>query len=93
MNQVKPNGCGAANSKFNPPDLVFKSACDDHDEAYDLGGTNTDRKQADERFLSGMKASVRKRPWYYRPFYYTSAYTYYAAVRLFGAEHFNRETK
>jgi hypothetical protein len=78
------NGCGAQDSPIQPPNLIFEGDCNDHDLAYDKGGTELNRMRDDDAFLGNMLDDVGRRPWYYRPFYGAAALTYYAAVRSFG---------
>jgi hypothetical protein len=82
------NGCGAKDSVVNPPEFVFHGACNEHDDDYEKGEIS--RKEADQKFLSNMKAAARKRPWYYRPFYFGMAYVYYGAVRVRGGSRYNK---
>lgn len=60
----------------------FHIACGVHDNDYEVGGTEEDRRQADDDFLAGMLATVDENQ--------TEAHAreMYAAVRMFGASHF-----
>ncbi|MFT4072826.1 MAG: hypothetical protein QM654_12995 [Dysgonamonadaceae bacterium] len=91
------NGCGACSgwlSWIKPPHhKFFKNACILHDELYNLGGTEEDRKKADKRLFSEMvkhsqeyftDKSISSQWWFV-----TLAYGYYKAVRWFGKGQFN----
>ncbi len=80
----EPNGCGSQDSDLDPPELIFHESCNEHDKAYEKGGTELNRMRGDDAFLGNMMGDVKRRPWYYRPFYGTAALTYYAAVRVGG---------
>lgn len=54
-----------------------------HDNDYTLGGTEEDRKIADDDFLAGMLATVTHDQTE------ADAQAMYSAVRTFGARHFN----
>lgn len=77
------NGCSGGVSWFyriilgSPP--CWEYCCDEHDLAYDEGGTAKDRSLADRRLRDclGM-AGYPVRGW-----------IYWVAVRLFGGSHFN----
>lgn len=55
----KGDGCSAGISKFwrkvigTPP--AWEGCCDKHDEAYNWGGTEADRKEADKALRDCMK--------------------------------------
>lgn len=71
---TEPNGCTLS------PDGYWKECCDKHDVCYDIGGNEDDRWNCDEGLYQCMlDLGV---PW-------IIAETYYRAVRLFGASHFN----
>ncbi len=78
------NGCGAQDSPLQPPNLIFKTECDDHDLAYDKGGTELNRMRDDDAFLGNMLDAVGQEPWYKRPLYGAAALVYYSAVRVGG---------
>ena len=79
----KGDGCSAGISKFRrkvigtPP--AWEGCCDKHDEAYNWGGTEADRKEADKALRDCMK----------RMGHGIRAQLYYMAVRTFGRSHFN----
>lgn len=83
---VYGNGCGPKFLYLDKiiPELCFEKACRHHDFNYDIGGTEDDRKKADETFLSEMiTLSWRSHcVWF--------AHIYYRAVRLFGYFAFHR---
>ncbi len=84
----QPNGCGAKGGWFRPPQWHSEATCDAHDVAYDIGGTEQDRRRADRELLNGMKRDASTRPWWQRPWYALQAWTYYRAVRWCGRPHF-----
>lgn len=53
------NGVGQKGGIINPPDLAFGAAGDRHDWDYWIGGTEQDRKVADDRFLSNMLRAAK----------------------------------
>lgn len=90
------NGCGACRgfwSFIKPPHhKFFKSACVLHDEMYNFGGTENDRRKADKRLFDNMvKHSVE----YFTEsatslwWFVTLSLLYYLAVRAFGKSSFN----
>lgn len=85
----QPNGCGGKGGWVDPPEFVFHDSCNDHDISYSVGGTEADRKNADEAFYREMKRAAAKAPWYAMTFLYSQAWIYYKAVRLFGGKFFN----
>lgn len=87
----KPNGCGAQDSIFNPPDFDFKDACDDHDVAYSAGGTRKDRRKVDANFRRAMVKRAIQEPWYKTLYLYPFAYLYWAGVRLGGWRRWGKE--
>lgn len=90
MTEFKPNWCGGKWSWFVPPYAVmFKASCDKHDELYNEGGNEIDRKIADVYLLEYMKLDVKQLCIFKRLWYYPWAYLYYIAVRLFGSKYFN----
>lgn len=78
------NGCGGEGSPINPPELRFRAACNEHDEAYTAGGTPHDRAIADRAFLKATKAKAANAPWFKAAYLYPAAYLYFGAVRLGG---------
>lgn len=91
-------GCGAMTgwlSWIKPPHYkFFHTACVLHDELYLVGGTEADRKRADERLYQDMvahsiayykgKGRVGSQMWFL-----CLGYLYYIAVRLLGKSQFN----
>ncbi len=77
-------GCGSKGGFFNPPEFVFHGDCCTHDMLYDLGGTEADRKRADDAFYAAMKQSAGR-----DPAWRLAAWVYYRAVRQFGKTHFS----
>ncbi len=92
----KINGCGACSgwlSWIRPPHhRFFYKQCVLHDELYNVGGTEEDRKRADLRLFRDMiqhsvlyfEDRVSSQMWFL-----LLAYCYYKAVRLFGRSQFN----
>lgn len=83
------NGCGAKGGLIKSPDFLFKASCDHHDYYYYLGGTEADRKVADDLFYCYMREDIKDAKWYLKPYYKMWAYGYYLAVRKFGKPYFN----
>ena len=92
----KSNGCGASRGLLKyvrpPHHHFFHSQCVLHDELYDLGGTEEDRRKADKRLFDDMvKHSIA----YYTDrvvsqwWFITLAFLYWMAVRWFGRRSFN----
>jgi len=90
------NGCGPKYRWVNylVPDVLFglhiTDDCNHHDFNYWLGGSQADRLKADyqlyERIFARAKAATESWWWrWLRPAYYAAAWTYYRAVRYFGA--------
>jgi hypothetical protein len=80
----QPNGCGGKGSLINPPEMRFRQPCNEHDQAYAMGGTSKERKEADKAFLRDMLKKSKAAPWYKSAYLYPSAFVYYGAVRVFG---------
>jgi len=78
------NGCGPQDSGFKPPDLIFREACDRHDLAYRIGGTEDHRQAADDEFLDDMLDACEEKSWWVRWWYRWWAWTYYEMVRDYG---------
>lgn len=87
-----PNGCGACSGFWKwlkpPHKKFFIEECNRHDEAYNAGGTEADRKQADRALFFAM---CMKSVEYYKDrktvalwWFVTLALLYYWAVRLAG---------
>lgn len=91
------NGCGACGgfwAWFKPPHHnFFKSECDLHDIAYDIGGNSRDRRIADIELLYNMKLKVNQyfanRKPLSRLWYLFLCNLYYLAVHFFGKSQFN----
>ena len=91
------NGCGACEGFWKwlkpPHKNFFETECNVHDQAYEVGGSAADRKQADRKLFFDM---IDKSVDYYRNrktvslwWFVTLALAYYGAVRLFGKPRFN----
>ena len=89
------NGCGGKSGWINPPEFLFHASCNHHDFLYWKGGTEADRKAADDAFYEMMKEDISECEWYLRPHYHIWAYTYYKSVRLIGKKffHYGNEMK
>ena len=96
MDWKEVNGCGICMGWLGiirpPHSVFFDTDCVLHDEMYNLGGSEEDRRKADNRLFGTMvEHSItyfKNRPlslWWF----VTLAYLYYALVRLFGKKHFN----
>lgn len=71
------------------PQFCFKEDCCFHDFLYELGGSEEDRKLADEQFFGDMLWRInRGKPWWQLPGHYVTAWVYYRAVRFFGKRFF-----
>lgn len=92
------NGCGACSGFWRwlkpPHKNFFVKECNTHDEAYEIGGSATDRKKADRKLFFDM---IDKSVDYYRNrktislwWFVSLALAYYTAVRLFGKPRFNK---
>lgn len=91
------NGCGACGGFwkfFKPPHKkFFVEECNKHDEAYNIGGSKEQRKQADrDLYFSMIDKSIN----YYKSrktislwWFVTLSLMYYGAVRVFGSKSFN----
>lgn len=83
------NGCGGKGGIVNPPEFLFHASCNHHDFLYWKGGTEDDRKAADDAFYGMMKVDIVEATWYLKPYYHIWAYTYYKSVRLIGKKFFH----
>lgn len=89
------NGCGCGSGilkYFKPPYArYFINCCNSHDAAYDIGGTEENRKHADVWLFWRMVGNINIR--YFSPFKATwlvlISLLYYISVRLFGRKFFN----
>ena len=83
------NGCGGKGSIVPTPQFLFRASCDKHDVLYTIGGTEKDRRNADEAFYRYMKIDVdMQNRWVKRKWYAIIAYTYYKVVRWMGKKYF-----
>jgi len=95
-NYDEVNGCGVRLGWLGvikpPHHKFFNTQCELHDELYNLGGDEQDRKRADKRLFDDM---LRHSIEYYSESafkqwrYVSIALAYYFAVRLFGRRYFN----
>lgn len=92
------NGCGCAKGmlKYIKPPYAKKyyAACVLHDNEYDKGGGEDQRKEADTNlFLNMQKISSRQsRNPYALTWFTLIALLYYISTRLFGRYYFNYDT-
>lgn len=82
------NGCGNKSKFVSVPSFIFRASCDKHDVLYLIGGSEADRKKADDAFYYYMKIDADMYSGLQRLKYRAIAYIYYKAVRLFGREFF-----
>lgn len=97
MTDNKTNGCGACSGFLRwlrpPHHEFFQQECLLHDELYNMGGTEADRRKADYSlfwdmvqrscdYFKGRKAGSQT-------WFIILAYAYYKAVRIFGKSQFN----
>ena len=83
------NGCGPKGGFVPVPEFFFHASCLIHDFYYTCGGTEDDRKVADDLFYAAMKKDVRSLFFLRRPYAYLLAWLYYRAVRRWGKACFN----
>jgi len=84
------NGCGSKGGWVKPPNFLFLASCNQHDFYYWRGRTETDRLKSDKSFYKHMKIDIQARGYniFKKVWYYTWAYSYYKAVRIFGKKAF-----
>ena len=82
------NGCGPKAGWVPVPEFFCHASCDHHDFRYWKGGSEADRKDADHDFLSMMLKDAGSDPGKQ-----TIAFTYWMAVRLFGASCFHYSSR
>lgn len=84
------NGCGSKGGWIKPPNFIFKASCNQHDFYYWRGCKEADRKKADKSFYRYMKIDIKERDYNLlkKVWYYSWAWSYYVAVRLFGKKAF-----
>jgi len=83
------NGCGGKGSWIPIPEFIFHASCNQHDFYYWRGGTEEDRKIADDAFYKYMKEDIKRAKWYLRGYYRGWAFLYYTAVRVKGKYYFS----
>lgn len=93
MSNIVGNGCGKESWPVWIKDLLFnwffEASCNIHDQGYQEGGDEARRKVCDDKFLAAMLRDVKTQlPLLLKPIGYTTAYSYYAAVRLGGKGNF-----
>ena len=93
------NGCGACRGFWKwlkpPHKNFFKQVCNQHDKAYEIGGSKQDRKRADKQLFFDM---VYKSVDHFRDrkatamwWFVTLAFLYYLALRIGGKGNFNKK--
>ena len=84
------NWCWGEGSRFKPPYAIFfHTSCDKHDELYEKGWNEIDRKIADIYLLEYMKADIiHLQPLHKTIYFLVWAYLYYIWVRLGGKKYF-----
>lgn len=89
------NGCGRKGGWIRPPQWLFRSSCNDHDIRYYVGGTERDRREADEIFRADMLRAANAGPTWARPWMHVHGWIYYRAVRLCGrwSYHYRKPTE
>jgi len=68
---------------------IFNEACCAHDLNYATGGTEKDRKIADDIFLKSMLLECQFLPFIEKKWCTVLAHTYYIAVRRLGKSSYN----
>jgi hypothetical protein len=66
---MSANGCGPEGWGWLVPDgpkQLFKKPCNDHDDRYEIGGTEPDRIEADWILFKDCLASLKNERWYIR---------------------------
>ncbi len=86
--QPSVNGCGP-DAWLSLPQWHSRETCNQHDAAYGIGGTESDRYAADRELRAGMMRDAAERPWWQQPWYRLQAQIYYCAVRYNGERFFN----
>lgn len=89
------NGCGCERGllKYVKPPYTkyFYAACCLHDNDYDFGGTEADRRLVDKELFSNMLHTIQKNeinPWKMIWLCHIALF-YYVSVRIFGRFYFN----
>lgn len=83
------NGCGPSGWKSPLPSFCFEHHCYEHDYAYYVGGSETDRRSADNKFYYAMVRCSNYLSWWKRPFARLQAWVYYRMVKSLGSKYFN----
>jgi hypothetical protein len=93
----KGNGCGPDWFPVWIKELLFnwffEASCNKHDEGYRKGGNEARRAHCDLKFLEAMKKDASNVNVIFKPLAYSTAYTYYLLVRIFGRYQFNYSEK
>jgi hypothetical protein len=92
----RSNGCGPKGflGRLIPDSFLGVSvhaACNYHDEGYSKGGSEKNRKKADQKFLEDMLLAIDRRGGIFiaKNIRKLGAYFYYFGVRLFGSAYFS----
>lgn len=84
------NGCGGKAGSLRPIHWWgLEPDCDCHDLHYTEGGTPADRLAADQELRAAIMSNIAGNAWWKMPYYKLQAWTFYYAVRLFGAKYFS----
>lgn len=86
------NACGWRWMPNPPYSHLYKNECAAHDKAYEAGGSEQDRMDADMDFHLGMIERMKRLPLHSQRIGFTWACIYYLAVRLFGWITFGRNS-
>jgi hypothetical protein len=72
---------------------MFEASCNIHDDYYNKGGNEIDRKIADVYLFEYMKQDIKKLPVIKQPYFYMWVLLYYWAVRIYGTKYFYYKKK
>lgn len=87
------NGCGSRWFRAITPQFMFEASCWKHDFYYWVGGSESDRKRADDLFLVYMLKDANRAPFYLRWWHRGWARLYHFAVRVFAKRYFHYSEK
>ena len=75
-------------NSLNAPNFLSSALLSQHDFYYWRGGSEQDRKMADDTFYKYMNKDVSEQVWWKRPYLNVQSYVYYKRLRLFGKQNF-----
>ena len=87
------NGCGPKGWRIPGGNLANSSACNDHDDAFTLGGDGAKLLQAQDDFVSDLKINVGMQPLLLQPLYQLDGAIKATVTGLFGWAFFNWRKK